>query len=186
MDAAMYERALDRTKAVVAGTRRDQLDDPTPCTDWDVHALLNHIIGGLVTFASGADGKAVPMSDGTDHVADDHVAAFERAATEALYAFKAPGALERDFTLPWGESPAMAALGLALADAVVHGWDLAQATGQDITIDDDAAEAIYGMTSGMMEPKGSYPRGDAFKDPVEVSDGAAPAARMLAYLGRTP
>lgn len=186
MDASMYERALDRTRAVVAGTRRDQLADPTPCTDWDVRTLLNHIIGGCITMAEGAEGRPVPMSGPEDHSAEDHVAAFDRAARAALKAFQSPGALEREFTLPWGSSPGSAALGLALADAVVHGWDLAQATDQEIVIDDDIADAVYGMTSSMMQPNGPYPRGDSFAPPVDVPDDAAPAEKLLAYLGRVP
>src|ERR671915_530367 len=118
MDAEMYARALERTGAVVARVDRDQLGDPTPCTDWDVRTLLNHLIGGCVTFASGARGEAVEM-DATDHAAGDYVEAFDRAAKEARDEAAAPGALEKEFTLPWGKSPGAAALGLALADAVV-------------------------------------------------------------------
>ena len=186
MDASMYARALEGTGTVVAGTRREQFSDPTPCTDWDVRTLLNHIIGGCITVAAGAEGRAVPIDGPDDHTEEDHVAAFERAAADARRVFEAPGALEREFTLPWGNSPGAAALGLALADAVVHGWDLAQATGQRLPIDDDIAEAVYGMTSSMMQPNGSYPRGDSFKDPVELGEDASPGEKMLAYLGRKP
>ena len=186
MDASMYARALDRTRGVVAGTRRDQLGDPTPCTDWDVRTLLNHLIGGCITFAAGAEGRPVDMDGPEDHAAEDHVAAYDRASKAARAAFESPGALEREFSLPWGDTPGTAALGLALADAVVHGWDLAQATGQELAIDDDTAEVIYEMTSSMMQPNGSYPRGDSFKDPVAVGDDAPIAHRMVAYLGRRP
>lgn len=185
MDVSMYGKALDRTGAVVAGTRREQLEDPTPCTDWDVRALINHIIGGCTTFAAGADGRAVDMGSPDDYSAD-YVAAYQDASKAARDAFQAPGAMERSFTLPWGDTPAPAALGLAVADAVVHGWDLARATGQELVIDDDVAEAIYGMTSGMMQPKGDYPRGDSFGEPVDVGPDASPVDKMLAYLGRDP
>jgi uncharacterized protein (TIGR03086 family) len=186
MDVSMYERALARTSAVVAGTRREQLSNTTPCTDWDVRALLNHIISGCIAFAAGGAGRRVEMSDSTDHVGEDHVGSYERAAQDALGPFRATGALEREFSLPWGNTPGSTALGLALADAVVHGWDLARATGQDITIDDDIAEAVYATTSRMMAPKGPYPRGASFKDPVEIGDEAPPADKLLAYLGRHP
>jgi uncharacterized protein (TIGR03086 family) len=186
MDVDMYERALKRTGEVVAGTRPDQLKDPTPCTDWTVRELLNHLIGGCVSWAQGAAGKVEDPSASIDRVGDDHVASYERAARDVIEAFRSPGAMERNFTMPWGESPGSMNLGVAIADATVHGWDLAQATGQDITIDDDVAEAAYQMTSNMMEPKGSFPRGDAFAEPIEVADDAPPRVRMLAYLGRRP
>lgn len=186
MDADMYARALERTGEVVAGTRSEQLDDPTPCTEWDVRTLLNHLIGGCATFAAGAEGRALDMNSPADYASGDFLEAYESAARDARAAFEAPGALEREFTLTWGATPGSAALGLALADAVVHGWDLAQATGQGYSIDDDIAEAIHGMTSSMMEPNGSYPRGDSFAEPIDVGADATPAARMLAYLGRQP
>ena len=172
MDAGMYERALKQTGAVVHGTSKDRLDDPTPCTEWAVRDVLNHLIGGLDSFAAGARGESRPM-DGPDYCATDHVAEFDRASKEALGAFSEPGALEKEFNMPWGSSPGAAALGLALADAVVHGWDIAQGTGQEIEIDDDIANTLYGMTSSMMEPNGSYPRGESFKEPVDVPEGAA-------------
>jgi uncharacterized protein (TIGR03086 family) len=186
MDASMYARALERTGTVVAGTRREQLGDETPCTDWDVRALVNHIVGGCATFAAGADGRQVDFANPEDYAAGDYVHAYEDAAAAARAAFEAEGALEKEFSLQWGPTPGSAALGLALADAVVHGWDLARATGQSFTIDDDIAEALYAMTSGMMQPKGSYPRGDSFAEPVNVADDASPGERLLAYLGRTP
>jgi uncharacterized protein (TIGR03086 family) len=186
VDADTYERALQRTGKIVAGTTRDQLDGSTPCPDWTVGDLLNHIIGGCLAVSSGAAGEARPIDDGVDHAAGGHVAAFEDAARGAIEAFQVPGALESKFEMSWGDTPGTVALGLAVTDAVVHGWDLATATGQDAPIDEDIAEEIYGMTSSMMEPKGSYPRGDAFDDPVEVPDDAPASARMLAYLGRQP
>ena len=186
MDAGMYERALKQTGAVVAGTKKEQLDNPTPCTEWSVRDVLNHLIGGCLAFAAGGRGESRPFDDGTDHCKDDHVAAWDRASTEALEVFSEPGALEKGFNMSWGKSPGSAALGLALADAVVHGWDIAQGTDQKIEIDEDIAEALHGMTSQMMEPNGSYPRGDSFKDPVTVPEGAPPMDKLLGYLGRQP
>lgn len=185
MDVSMYGEALEATGRVVAGTKREQLEDPTPCTDWDVRTLLNHIIGGCASFAAGAAGKRLAM-DAKDHAAGDYVAAYEEESAAALRAFGSPGALERPFALPPGDTPGSVALGLAIADAVVHGWDLASATSQEYVIDDAAAESIFGLTSGMMAPLGSYPRGSAFAEPIEMADDAPPADRMLAYLGRKP
>jgi uncharacterized protein (TIGR03086 family) len=186
MDIKMFERALEHTGEVVTGTKPEQFDDPTPCTEWSVRDLLNHIIGEYISFAAGAEGRKVEMSDGTDHVTEDHVGAYERAARYVLAAVKEPGALEKKFTLPSGDTPGSLVLGLVITDTVVHGWDLAKATGQEIKIDEDAAESAYQMTSEMMAPKGQYPRGESFGDPVEVSDDASPSDKLLAYLGRKP
>jgi uncharacterized protein (TIGR03086 family) len=186
MDVEMYERALNQTGEVVRNTSGDQLGDSTPCTEWDVRALLNHVIAGCVTFAAGGSGERVEMTSDTDHLGQDHVDAYERAAKSALEAFSAPGALERNFALPWGDTPGSAALGIALADATVHGWDLAKATGQPATIDDDIAESLYQMVTQMLAPKGSFPRQTAFKEPVVVGEDASSTDKLLAYLGRRP
>jgi uncharacterized protein (TIGR03086 family) len=77
-------------------------------------------------------------------------------------------------------------IGLMIAETTVHGSDLARATGQEIAIDDDIAEAVYRSTTGMMEPHGKFPRGTSFAPPVEVSDDAPIQDKMLAYLGRQP
>lgn len=185
MDVEMYERALQNMSDVVSDIKPEQLGEPSGCGDWAVRDLLNHVVGYLNAFSSGADGEKLDV-DGVDFLGDDHVAAYDRAATDAADAFKAPGALEKTFILPWGDNPGSMALGLALAEAAVHGWDLGQAAGHPVVIDDDVAEAVHGMTSSMMAPLGEYPRGDSFAEPVEVPDSAPIADKMIAYLGRRP
>ncbi|MFN2594489.1 MAG: TIGR03086 family metal-binding protein [Actinomycetota bacterium] len=186
MDVNMYERALKTTGEIVAGTKPEQLDDPTPCNEWTVRELLNHMIGGCVTWAMGAAGEAGDISPSVDRIGDDHVKAYEEASRNVLDAFSSSGAMEKNFTMPWGESPGKANLDVAVSDITVHGCDLAEATGQEISVDDDIAEACYQWTTGMMEPKGSMPRRGAFAEPVEVPDDAPPLDRLLGYLGREP
>lgn len=185
MDVEMFDRAVKTTHGVVAGISKDQLDSGTPCPEWDVRELLNHLIGSFQAVASGAAGEVLdPMA--TDYTADDHVAAYEAATARARDALSAPGALEKTFAMPWGDTPGQMLLGLMIADTVVHGWDLARATGQEIAIDDDVAEAVHGMTTGMMEPHGKFPRGTSFGPPVDVPDDAPIQDKMLAYMGRQP
>ncbi|HEX2059075.1 MAG TPA: TIGR03086 family metal-binding protein, partial [Actinomycetota bacterium] len=158
MDVEMFDRAVKTTHGAVAGISRDQLDGDTPCTDWSVRDLLNHLIGSYEAVATGAAGEVLdPMA--TDYTAGDYVAAYEAASRRAREAFALPGALEKTFAMPWGEIPGQIVLGLMIADAAVHGWDLARATNQEYAPDDDVAEAIYEMTTGMMEPRGKFPRG---------------------------
>ena len=185
MDAAMLERAVKAAHAVVAGISKDQLDDATPLTEWSVRDLLNHLIGEFDAVAAGAQGRKLDTS-GEDYTADDHVTAYEAATAAANDALTAPGALERTFTMPWGDNPGEMLIGLMIAETTVHGSDLARATGQEIAIDDDVAEAVYRSTTGMMEPQGKFPRGTSFAPPVEVPDDAPIRDKMLAYLGRRP
>ncbi len=185
VDVEMYERALQHMGDVVSDITPDQLGEPSGCGDWTTRELLNHVVGYLNAFSSGAAGEKLDV-DGVAFLGDDHVAAYEKAAADAADAFKAPGALEKTFTLPWGDNPGSMALGLAIAEAAVHGWDVGQAAERPVQIDDDVAEAVYGMTSSMMAPLGDFPRGDSFDEPVSVSDSASIADKMIAYMGRRP
>ncbi len=185
MDVAMLERAVESTGRVVAGVSRDDLDRPTRCTEWSVRDLLNHLIGSYEAVAAAA-GAGVTNSPATDFTATDHAAAYHGAAAKAVKALAAAGALDRTFEMAWGATPGHMVLGLTIADTVVHGDDLAHATGQGSPVEPDLAEAVYGMTTNMMEPQGSFPRGSAFGPPVEVADDAPIQDRMLAYLGRRP
>ena len=186
MNVEMYERAIENAAAVVHNIKPDQLSDPTPCMEWDVRALLNHMVGGCEAIVKGASGEPMPSFDEGDHLGDDYVGAFDRAAKSSVEVWRAPDSFDKTFSTPWGDTPGQILFGLALSDAVVHGWDLARATGQQLTADDETAEAIYTMTTSMLEPKGGYPRGDSFGDPVDVPDDAPALDRALGYLGRDP
>ena len=184
MDTAMFDRTVKTTHGIVAGISRDQLEAATPCPEWTVRDLLNHMIGSYEAVASGGAGEPLDPS-GIDYTAEDYVAAFESATSKAGAAFSAPGALEKPFAMPWGETQGEALLGLVVTETVVHGWDLAQATSQEIPVD-DVAEWIYQMSTGMMEPQGNFPRGTNFGPPVDVPDDAPVQDKMLAYFGRQP
>ena len=186
MDVDLFERTLQNAGKVVHNTRPEQLGDATPCTNWDVRALLNHMVAGCAAIAAGAKGEKFDLYGGEDHMGDDYIAAFDSAAAGAVEAFRAPGAAEATFTMPWGDTPAPVTFGLGLADGVVHGWDLAQATGQQVEIEDEAAETVYQMVTSMLEPEGEWPRGDQFGEPIAVPDEAPTADRLLGYLGRDP
>jgi uncharacterized protein (TIGR03086 family) len=184
MDVAMFDRAVQATGAVVTGISAEQLDGPSPCTEWSVRDLLNHLIGQYEAVATGAAGEV--LKEERDYTSEDHVAAYYAASVRARDALSAPDALEKKFAMPWGETPGRMLLGLTIADTAVHGADLAKATGQGLPIADDVAEAVYGMTTKMLQPGGDFPRGDSFADPVEVPEDAPIQHKLLAYLGRRP
>jgi uncharacterized protein (TIGR03086 family) len=177
----VYADAVRRNQQRVENLRTDQLDDPTPCTEWTVQALLDHIIGGYRMFAT-AFGAAAPESESA--AATAHGA----AGDAAVRAFEAPGALQRSLVLPVGEVAGEVALGLALTDAVVHGWDLAKATGQDTTIDEPLATMLLAglersVTTDMRQPGGGMP---VFAPPVPVDADRPAGDRLVAFLGRQP
>ncbi|HKT00605.1 MAG TPA: TIGR03086 family metal-binding protein [Rugosimonospora sp.] len=181
-----YTDAVRRNHERVDAIRADQLSDPTPCRDWDVRELLAHLIGGYEMFAAAL---GQPTPPGTSPTGTADLTGRHRSVGEAaIAAFTAPDALHHTLRLPIGDLPGHMALGLALTDAVVHGWDLATATGQDTTIDDALAAILLtgaeqSITAQMRQPDGAMP---VFAPPVTISPARPAADRLIAFLGRQP
>jgi uncharacterized protein (TIGR03086 family) len=111
------------------------------------------------------------------------VAAFAGASEKTLAAWRRRG-VDGTVTLPIGpEVPAAAAAGIASLDCLVHGWDLAKATGQDATLDPALAEAALVISRQIVTPE---IRPAAFAPAVEVGAAASPTDRLVAFLGRQP
>jgi uncharacterized protein (TIGR03086 family) len=186
---AMMQRVLSETQRVVDGIEPTQLDNPTPCADWSVRDVLNHITGGGEMFAiAGRDGsvpddKVVQLMTG-DNIGDDYKQAFEASAAHATEAFEAPGALDRIVTLPFGEMPARAALDIAVFDLTTHAWDLARATGQSTSLDPEVLGTALEIAQGMLSD--DYRAMGMFGPVVEVPDDAPVQDRLAAFTGRTP
>ena len=106
--ATLHRRALDRTRGVVSGIGPEQLDLPTPDQEWDVRALLNHLVSGNLWAAELAAGKTIDevgdRLDG-DVLGDDPLAAYDRSAGAAGAAFEAPGALDAPCAVSYGPVP---------------------------------------------------------------------------------
>ena len=131
-------RALAATEAVVAGIGPDQWPTPTPCTELDVHGVLNHLVRGNLLFAAIVGGEPRPVL-GADHLGDDPLAAYQRAAAQLREAFAAPGVLESVYEAPFGAGPGAVLVHVRIVEVLVHGWDLARATGQPAEFPDDVA-----------------------------------------------
>jgi len=182
----IYRSALERTAGIVANVKPDQLDGETPCSDWNTRRLLNHLIGGVMGFAMATQGTPLdPNTEPPDIVGqhgDDAGKAFEAARAMAVEAWSAPDVMEKELVLG-APMPANQALRIALMEAVVHGWDVAKATGQDGTIDPMFAEP---MLDGLKKMFGAGPRPPIIGPEVAVPDDASPSAKLVAFLGRTP
>src|SRR5207248_5779166 len=142
------QRVIAESRRLVDGITPDELGNKTLCTEWSVRDVINHITGGAAYFALVADGGPVPddvvaqLLGGGDNLGDDHKAAFNRAADEALAAFSQPGVLEKVVRLPFGEVPASVAINIAVFDVATHNCDIAQATGSEIRDADVLATAL--------------------------------------------
>jgi uncharacterized protein (TIGR03086 family) len=182
--------ALDGTGRLVAGVPDDRWEAPTPCADWSVRQLVNHVVGGNRLFARVLSGQPLPPVEqlgrraGEDQLGDDPVAAWRGSAEAMLAAFRGPGVLERTHTVPAGTLPGPAVLHLRIVETLVHGWDLARATGQQPAFPDELAEPELAFSRDLLArlPEGREPFG-----PSRPADDGAPAIdRLAALLGRTP
>lgn len=173
-------------ETVVARIKPDQLRAATPCTDFDVAALQRHVVGWLTTFADGfaaPDGRA---SSGIDdyELPGDPAAAVRDAAFRLTNAVR-DGAAARPLYLGESSMPGELALGMILWEYLVHGWDLARATGQPWAPPPAAAAESLEFAPGMLSPD-YQGEGKAFGPRVPVPDDAPALDRLLALSGRDP
>lgn len=176
------DRALAATEAVVAGIRAAQWSAPTPCTDLNVRAVLNHLVSGNLLFAALVRGEPLPDRS-ADHLGGDPLTAFRRAARELREAFAAPGVLDAVYAAPFGTGPGTALVHVRIIEALAHGWDLARATGQPAAFPDDVAERALGAAKQRLASRPEGP-GAPFAAEVPVAQDAPAIDRLAGFLGR--
>ena len=180
----LHRRALDATGRVVAGISADQLDLATPDAGWDVRELLNHVVGGNLWAAELASGRTIEqvgdLLDG-DVIGANPIAAYDRSAAAAAAAFEAPGALEAPCAVSYGPLPGSVYAGHRFLDVLIHGWDLAEATGQDTTLDPELVDACAQVLEPQVE---AFRAAGAVGPAVPAAPAASAQTKLLAMLGR--
>jgi uncharacterized protein (TIGR03086 family) len=185
-----FEYAVASTAEIIKGTGPDQGGLPTPCTEWDVRALLSHVIGTLWLCEALFTGQPprYPMAPGglpaTDPGGDDPVAAYAEASAAALAAAGAGDALTRVHVTPLGEMPGPLLAGFTILDIAVHGWDLARATGQPADLDGRLAAHVLAFAGQALATPDM--RGPRIGPARPVPDDAPVTQRLAAFLGRQP
>lgn len=183
MSTQPLEQAIAATREVLANISADQMQMSTPCASWDVKELVNHIVGGHQFFVAGMRGEA-PTGGDTDHSAGDFVAAFDEASSAFVAACQEEGALQKMVTMPFGEMPGAAVMGLAMTDTFTHGWDLAKATGQSTDLAPELATQLLAQSRQMIQPAFRGDEGAPFGAEQTSPDGASAADQLAAFLGR--
>jgi len=192
----LYRRTLAEFTDRIRQVGPDQWSDLTPCTDWDVRALVNHVVGEdrwtAPMFAGAKIAEVVEAEPALGHDAtdpagdllgDDPVANALTAAAEAETAVTAPAALERVVHLSFGDTPAEEYVRQLAADHLIHAWDLAVATGADPTMDEAAVRACADWFAGREH---LYRQSGAIGPAAEVPPTASEQDRLLAAFGRNP
>ena len=183
-------KALGLFGDLVGAVGPEQWSLPTPCEAWNVQQLVGHVVSGQQLlarvlrgepFESAAAGTRDPSQT---LVRDDAAAAFRTSAEDLLAAFGEPGALERVVTVPAGTVPGAVAVHLRTTEALVHGWDLARATGLPFDVPADLAEGELAFSRPMLER--IPPERRSFAPARPVPDAAPAIDRLAALLGRDP
>jgi len=175
------------------GVTDDRLADPTPA-DIPVAALLDHLVGLATAFAWAAHkttddhvaGDAGPPTPTADHLDPDWRTVLPRQLDELVEAWRDPAAWEGLTKAGGVTMPAEQMAVVALDELVLHGWDLARATGQEFRCDPTSTEAILAFTTLMAQPENAAGRTGLFGPVVTVPDDAPPFDRALGLSGRDP
>ena len=154
---------------------------PTPCTEWNVRDLVNHLVGMNLVFVALFEGSPMPAR-GADRLGADPAGAYHRSAAALQAAAARPGVLEQSQSTPVGVATGAERLQWRIADLHAHGWDLAQATGVAAELPDDLAEQALTFVRAQLP---SQPRAGRFADPQPIRDNA-PAIDRNDFQARRP
>ncbi|AWS47693.1 TIGR03086 family metal-binding protein [Streptosporangium sp. 'caverna'] len=174
-------RAYEAVGDLIAEIRPEQWKAPTPCTEWNVREVVDHLVGMDLVFVALIESG--PMPDrGADRLGDDPVGAWRASSASLRAAFSRPGVLERSYAGPMGSATGAERLQIRLYDLLAHGWDLAQATGIPVRVPEDLAERSLAFALVQLSPQ---PRTGRFAEPQLVEESAPAIDRLAAFLGRS-
>ena len=177
-ELASAEAALSALQHVLHPIARDELSKSTPCSEYDVMQLTDHLLNSI-TLLGGAAGAELPERDSDDSVERQIVG----AARPALDAWHRRG-LNDTVTIGTNEIPATFAVSILSVEFLVHGWDYATATTHRIDVAESLADYVLGLAHKVITPQGRATAG--FDDPVAVPDDASALDRLIAFTGRDP
>jgi uncharacterized protein (TIGR03086 family) len=180
----LFVKASMNYEEAVHQIREDQWHMPTPCTEWDVRALMQHLVNEQLWISPLLAGKTIgevgDAFDG-DNLGDDPVGAWDGAAADARAAVQGLSDLQRTTHLSFGDFPAEEYINQALFDLHIHGWDLRTAIGADTTMDDELTSYLMPWAEIAMK---AYQQVGVTAPPPPVPDDASPQTKILALSGR--
>lgn len=175
---------LSKTGDLVEGVGADQLHLPTPCDDYDVAALRDHIVGWIQAFDAGRHGRPAKGDAATYRCGPDPAGEFRTAAASLVDGWAKYG-FDRQVTVVGGAIPAEQAFNITVMEFLTHGWDLAVATGQPVPFTErEAAETLARAEATLP----SQYRGEnmSFGHIVPVDEDASAVDRLVGFMGRQP
>lgn len=179
-----FERAVAEFTRRVQAVADDQWNAPTPCPDWDVRKLVQHVVYETKWAPPLLEGKTIQevgeVFEG-DLLGDDPKGAWASAVEDANRAVNEDGVLDGTVHLSFGDFPGSAYISQVLSDFTIHSWDLARGIGADDRLDDELVEYVYSFLEPQAE---AWRSAGAFGEAVEVAEGADTQTKLLALTGR--
>ncbi|MDQ3898247.1 MAG: TIGR03086 family metal-binding protein [Actinomycetota bacterium] len=182
----LFGKAVDEFGRRVHAVADGQWTAPTPDDEWDVRALVNHLVVEDLWAPPLLDGRTLAevgdRFDG-DQLGDDPVATWQRASAAAVSAVGRPGVLDGIVHVSFGDILGREYVSQLTCDHLIHGWDLARATGSDERLD----AGLVDFALDYLEPQADAWRGaGVFGARVDLPAGADPQSQLLALTGRRP
>jgi len=184
--AGVYQTALEGCGRRVAAVGQGDWGRPTPCADWDVRALVAHLVDEnrwAPPLLAGRTIAEVGDELAGDPLGDDAQEAWDVSAAAAAESVARPGALEGTTHLSFGDVPGAEYVRQLTADLLVHAWDVARATGGEERLDAAVVDAVATWFDGMED---AYRAAGVIAPAVALPAGASPQDRLLARFGRDP
>ena len=182
----LFNKSLDEFDKRVRQVADDQWELPTPCSEWNVRDLVNHIVYEDKWARPLFEGKKVEEVGNAfegDLLGDDPVAAWDSASEEARASANDPGAMERTVHLSFGDFPGSEYAGQLYSDHLIHAWDLARAIGADEKLDNELVEECFARNKPLEEVlKASGAYGERIAPPADADT----QTKLLAIMGREP
>ncbi len=167
---------------LVGGLTPEHREMQTPCSKWNVHDVVNHMVGGGLMISSALTQNPSAMPDMEADLLTEGPANGWAAAVAAMQAAATPENLEGSRQLPFGEMPGAVGLSVITADHLTHAWDVARATGQQIDASDELC--AWATDTWSMVLTDDLRNGDAFDAIQSCADGAPAIDRLAAFTGR--
>lgn len=182
-----FRAANEHFGELVAAIPDERWDSATPCVEWDVRALVRHVLEEMLWIPPLFAGETIESVGDRfegDILGGDPKAAWIAAAGPAVEAIEAPGAMETICQLSMGPTPGAEYAGQLIVDLVVHGWDLARGADLDETMDPSLVDFCLATIEPWKPMLASM--SDYFATPIEPAAGADQATILLNTLGRQP
>ena len=174
---------LPRLTALVDQLETTDLDKPTPCANFTVHGVLDHMMGGAASFVPAFRGESTTAAAASPATGQVPTVGFHEAMNSLLEAVNSPGAMDRTISAPFGDVPGSVFARFVAFDGLIHGYDIASSTG---LVYDPPADVVAAVDSFAREALGADMRdGDTFALETAAPAGASELEKLVAFSGRT-